>query len=440
MRALFRPEATRARNSRFLGAIRIARNPGFTLVTLVAVAFGAVLVAYALLGEITRKARLTGLLIPVAGALGISAAQSGTLLQIRVKEGDSAGTNQVLMVLGIDRSTALGEAAVLIAQSIEQRRTSLQAERALAGLQYGQRQQAVADRTRSLATEARQAEGELESARRRLELSRRNVERFAELARSGFVSEVQLQQRQEELLDLAGRESAAERNLTGIRRDALTQRAEHAANTNALQAQLAQLNRSLASLGQESTENSARRELIISAPQAGTVTALTAHPGQWVQPGQTLATIVPAAEHGHPSPLEAHLFAPSRTAGFVQPGQSVWVRYAAYPYQKFGMARGSIASVSRTPINPQDLPSGQGSALLNAAQSNEPMYRVTVTLDSQTIRTYGQPQLLKPGMTLEADVIQERRHVWEWMLEPVLAVSGLSRAMAAVPHEQASAR
>lgn len=31
------------------------------------------------------------------------------------------------------------------------------------------------------------------------------------------------------------------------------------------------------------------------------------------------------------------------------------------------------------------------------------------------------PMPLKAGLTLEADVLQERRKVWVWVLEPVLA-------------------
>lgn len=61
--------------------------------------------------------------------------------------------------------------------------------------------------------------------------------------------------------------------------------------------------------------------------------------------------------------MQAHLDAPSRAAGFVRAGQDVWLRYAALPDQKFGMARATIDSVSRTPVNPQGLPMGQATAL-----------------------------------------------------------------------------
>lgn len=433
MAGLFRDEVLEAQRSTALGTIRIARHPSFTIVAAVSVLLAVALVAYALWGEVTRKERLAGILIPVEGTINLSTPQAGTVLELRVKEGDAVSANQVLMIIGTDRTTSQGESAALIAQSMAQRRAALQTERALAEVQSRQRQQATADRLRSLESEGRQVETELEGIRRRLALAKKSVERYVELARSGFVSDIQAQQKQEELLDLTTREAGAERSLIAVRRDAQALRADQQANASTLQTTFAQLDRSLASLSQEGTENDSKRELVIAAPHDGTVTALITHRGQLVQPGQTLAALIPNAADGSPSPLEAQLYAPSRTAGFVRAGQGVWVRYAAYPYQKFGMAAGKVASVSRTPISVTDLPAGQGQALASAAQANEPMYRVTVVLDAQTIRTYGEVQSLKAGMTLEADVVQERRRIWEWLLEPVLAASGLSKSLPGSP-------
>ena len=430
MPKLFREEVLAERQSSFLGSIRVGRPPSFGVVTGVSCVLAIALISYGWLGEMTRKARLTGLLIPTQGTIALSVPQAGTVTDIRVKEGDTVTANQVLMTIGIDRSTLKGDTAVLVAQNLEQRRATIRAERSITEMQFRQRQGAAADRAHSLETEARQAEAELDGARRREELAKKSVDRYTELAKSGFVSEIQAQQKQEDLLDLIARENAAERSLIALRRDQQTLRAEQTANGSTLQAQLIQIDRSIAALDQEGAENSGRRELVVTAPQAGSVTALVATRGQLVQAGQTLVNVVPSLPDGKPSPLEAQLFAPSRTAGFVQPGQTVWLRYAAYPFQKFGMAQGTIASVSRSPLAAQDLPTGQSQAILSAAQTSEPTYRVTVALGSQEIHTYGQVLALKPGMTLDADVIQERRRIWEWMLDPVLAASGLSGSMA----------
>jgi membrane fusion protein len=149
--------------------------------------------------------------------------------------------------------------------------------------------------------------------------------------------------------------------------------------------------------------------------------------GAVIQAGQTIASMVPQTEPQPPqlqvhAPLIAALFAPTRTAGFIQPGQEVWLRLAAYPYQKFGLAKGRVVKISGTPIAPQDLPHGQGNALLASTQSNEPLYRIQVALASQHVVAFGEQHLLRPGMTLEADVIHDVRGIWEWIFEPLLAI------------------
>jgi hypothetical protein len=141
-----------------------------------------------------------------------------------------------------------------------------------------------------------------------------------------------------------------------------------------------------------------------------------------VQAGQTIASLIPQTTDHAQAPLMAALFAPTRTAGFIQPGQVVWLRLAAYPYQKFGLAQGHVVKVSGTPIAAQDLPHGQATALLASTQSNEPLYRIQVALVSQHITAFGTSHLLRPGMSLEADVIHDVRGIWEWVFEPLLAI------------------
>jgi len=49
---------------------------------------------------------------------------------------------------------------------------------------------------------------------------------------------------------------------------------------------------------------------------------------------------------------------------------------------------------------------------------------VLVSLNEQTVLAYGQPEALRPGMRLEADVMGERRRLYEWVLEPLYSVVG----------------
>src|SRR5690606_26861563 len=118
----------------------------------------------------------------------------------------------------------------------------------------------------------------------------------------------------------------------------------------------------------ERAENEARREIAIVAPAAGIATAIAGRPGQIVEAGTPLVSIVPEG-----SRLRAELDAPSSTIGFVEPGSGVLVRYAAYPYEKFGHHGGRVVTVSRAALPPD-------AALRGSAPSREPVYRVVVEL------------------------------------------------------------
>ena len=182
--------------------------------------------------------------------------------------------------------------------------------------------------------------------------------------------------------------------------------------------QLGGIDRNIASLDQELAEAESRREIVITAPQDGTVTAIQGTLGSSVGIAAPLFSIVPAG-----SKLAAELFSPSRAIGFVRPGQEVLLRYQAFPYQKFGTYHGTIASISRSAVSPSEL-SPQLAGLTSLFGANEPVYRIQVTPASQTATAYGAPVPLQPGMQLEADVLIERRRLIEWMLDPLLTLTG----------------
>lgn len=381
------------------------------------------LVAFACWGEVSRKATVHGVLLPRGGLIHVTSQQPGVVAELLGHEGDDVVAGQPIARIRTERITQNGDAAVLAERALEARRASLTTERRLTEQNLRQRQDSIAQRLQSLQAEERQAQGELETIQLRVQLARKSLARDGDLAKSGFVAEAQVQQRQEELLELQLRERNAQRSLQALHREVQSARADKMAVDNQARTALSQLERVLASLDQETIENDSRNAVLVTAPQAGLISALPVNAGQALQVGQTVASLVPIAIDGRPAELEAQLFAPSRTAGFAQPGQEVFLKLAAYPYQKFGLAHGSITSVSRSPISAQDLPVGQGQTLLAAAQANEPMYRIIVRLRTQTINTYGKPTALSAGMSLDADLHQDRRKIWEWLLEPAIAIA-----------------
>ena len=63
MSSLFRPEVIENRQSQWLGSIQLLRPVSLHVLTLLAVSAAVLVAAYLWIGEYTRKARLTGVLV-----------------------------------------------------------------------------------------------------------------------------------------------------------------------------------------------------------------------------------------------------------------------------------------------------------------------------------------------------------------------------------------
>ena len=71
---LFRQEAAAAQAAQYLGSVRLQRPWSYAAVTSLALAL--MLVAFATWGEVNRKVRLSGVVVPSQGSLNISAPQA----------------------------------------------------------------------------------------------------------------------------------------------------------------------------------------------------------------------------------------------------------------------------------------------------------------------------------------------------------------------------
>lgn len=421
---LFRAEALAHRNGAQEGGIRLAGLHWHRPAAALAVLLLAAVVLLGILGQASRKARVPGVVLPQGGLLHLASPQAGRLLALHVQQGDVVHTGQRLATLQISGAGAMGDTAQGIGLQLRARQSALQAERRSLLSQASQRETSLRERARSIAVELTLAGAEREAVQQRAALAEQAEARDQQLHQQGFVSAGQLQTREAERLDATVRVHTVRRTQQTLQREAETLIADIDALRSQTTLQLAQLDRAAAALEQERHELDGRSHWVITAPAEGTVGALAASLGQQLIPGQTVLSLsarpAQTADSRLPA-LQASLFAPSRAIGFVTAGQPVWLRLHAYPHQKFGMVAGRVDEVSRTPVAPADLPAGLGPLLLSAAGAQEPLYRITVALQSLHVDAYGKPQPLKPGMTLEADILQEQRALWEWLFEPLLA-------------------
>ena len=169
--------------------------------------------------------------------------------------------------------------------------------------------------------------------------------------------------------------------------------------------------------------------LVLLAPVDGMVVTVATLVGQWATPSLGLATVIPVDQNVKKSELEVVLYAPSRVSGFVERGQQVFLRYQAFPYEKYGLKNGWVADVSSIPLSQNELPQHfLGSILSNAQntagnfQAGESLYRIRVKIDAQSILADGHDRQIRPGMTVDADIIQDERRIWEWIASPLYSL------------------
>ncbi|WP_198119137.1 HlyD family secretion protein [Massilia rhizosphaerae] len=414
-RQLYRTEALNARQVKWLGEIVLIRPVSFSILCALAGGLAAAVLIFLFFGTYTKRATVSGQLVPDLGLAKVYVPQYGIVVKKNVVEGQTVKRGDVLYVLSSERySDTQGSVQATISRQVNARRASLQEALDKTRRLNEEERVALLNRIAGLESELAKIDSQVEGQAGRVKLAEDAVVRMRDLAAQHFISKEQLQQRQADLLDQRARMQSLERDRISVGRDLTSQKNDLTAMPLRHQNVLAQIERDITSLGQELTESEAKRRLEITAPESGIATAVTAEVGQMADGGKPLLSIVPAG-----AKMQAYLYAPSRAIGFVKPGDKVLMRYQAFPYQKFGQAQGTVTYVAKVALSGNEL-----TGLPQQANGGEPLYRITVDLSAQTVKAYGRQQALQAGMLLDADILQEKRRLYEWVLEPLYTLSG----------------
>ncbi|MDE2094906.1 MAG: HlyD family efflux transporter periplasmic adaptor subunit, partial [Burkholderiales bacterium] len=323
----------------------------------------------------------------------------------------------VLFVLDIGPSTLSGDTQAAVQSSLALRERSLHGA-ARQRTQLEQSQLDALDRQiDAMRRELDSMATETDLQRQRLALAQQAQAQFESLRNQNFVSAAQVRAKAEEVLNVKAQLQGLERQRAAHLREIAGLQAQRRDLPLRAQAAQGEIDRDLAALAQQAAESEARQRVVVRAPEDGVLSGVLAEPGQAVTPAVALASLLPAGAR-----LQAQLFAPSSAVGFVRADQTVELRYQAFPYQKFGHQSGEVVQVSRSPLQASELAALSLPAAASA--TGEPLYRITVRLDRQSVAAYGQAQALAPGMQLEADVLLDRRRLIEWLFEPVLGIAG----------------
>ncbi len=411
-RQLFRQEAIDAQREKFLGEATIARPVPFWVFTLLASGIALLLIAVAIWGQYTRRERVEGYLALDAGAARVMTPDAGRVTDLLVREGDDVKAGDPLAKVSFDRSLGSG-ASSSEAQSAEMqsRRAALEKEREQWSDLGKQQAEQVRRRVRDLENELVQVDREMKLQETRIASTREQADRFTKLAKEKFYSDMASKQKQDEVTDQEIKQQALRRQRAQLERDLGAAKTEEPSIQLRARAQVEQVEQKLSELREGMSQVESRRETVIRAPMAGVVTNIAVNRGQSVAADAPLATVLPKG-----SGMHVELLVPTRAIGFLAKGQEVVLRYEAFPHERFGQYRGVITEIGRNVWTP-----GERVGTLTA---KEPVYRVDVNLEKQTVAALGQEFPLRPGMLVNADLLLEKRTLLEWIFEPVLQLKG----------------
>jgi membrane fusion protein len=398
------------------GRVLIYQPWGYSVAVLVALVIIMMVAVFLYCGSYTRKAKVVGVLMPESGILRLVSGGGGMITEVNAVDGQDVMKGVPLFTVSSERASASGETQESIGKRLTERLDLFRINRNLLAERLVIEQDSIDARMKNLNRQLESLREQRELSTKQIGLAKANMLRQQKLLDSEFISMAQLQTTEMALLTLQADAQTLARDEGGMEQQRIQLIEERQQAKLRHNSERANVDNSIALVSQERAENDVKEQEVIKAPFAGTVAGMNAQVGQRVLLGTTLATLFPATKV-----LKAYLYASPSQVGFVKKGQRVIIRYAAYPYQKFGMGAGTVAHVADTPYASQELPSHIAN-IVTVPNGINIFFKVSVDLDRQDFDVYGVSQKLRPGMLLEADVIQEKRQLYEWLLEPIFAI------------------
>ena len=423
--------------------LRIQEKPpaplaGWMLCLLLGLCAGVLL--WSILGQLDIVAVAEGKLVPQSYLKIVQTAEQGVVREILVREGEAVAEGQVL--IRMDPIAADADARTLQNEFDNRRLAVRRIDAQLAGSEFGRESD---DPAALHASVSAQYAANVQAYQSALAQERASLERaghdlaaamqtrakleqvlphfiaqekaYEKLAKDGFAGDLMRTDKQRERIekeqDLKTQEFAirsseasiaqAEKKIAQIsadyRRQLQTERVEVAAQ--------------LEKTGQDLKKSAHRqRQLELRAPASGAVKDLATHTiGTVAAPGTILMTLVPREEQ-----LFAEVWVGNQDVGFVRDGQEAKIKFAAFPFQKYGMGEGRVRQVS---ADASDAPGARPESQNLRERAAPQAYKALVALQSQVLQADGTRYALAPGMQVSAEIHLGTRSIIEYLFSPV---------------------
>lgn len=418
-------------------------NPQGQRVVRVLLGFLVLLLLWAIFGKLDIVAVAEGKLIPQSYVKIVQPAEAGIVKEIRIREGESVKAGQTLMQM--DALITEADSKSLVADADRKRLSIRRIDAELSNQPFKPeandppalaREVEAQYRANRLALEAALAEERAYLSKARQEMAaatqvkqkleatlphyREQDKAFEKLARDGFAGSIMASDKKRERIEKE-QELETQAHLIASAQASMAQSQKRMAQIEAdyrqkLYAEKNELTGQFDKLTQEITKQSHRQSLLeLKAPQDGIVKDLATHTaGTVVQPGTVLLTLVPKEDT-----LRAEVWVSNEDIGFIRPGQSVRLKFAPYPFQKYGMAEGTVEHVSADAADPNSQGANSPPPMDTKGRPQPLRYKALINLKAMQLAVNGEKFDLSAGMQTNAEIHLGTRTVLEYLLSPV---------------------
>ena len=406
---LFRQQAIDEKRATGLGTIYLDISLSQRILVIAFAFVCCLLCSFLYFAEYTRREQASGILLPTAGLIEITAEAPGTVTHVHGAQGENITGGAPLISISSEKiSSGVGATTDEVIAQLRSQKEKLASDIFNLNILKEKQETSLKNHIDLLKLQLNSANGQLDLLRRQVDMNLKMLDKIRPLEIKGYISALQIQQQESGLLDQQVQLTTASRAQLDIQQQLRSQQEQLDQLPLTMQTQRHDLERKVSDIDQTLAQNELQRSSELTSPVSGVVASSLAIVGQPVTAGQILMVIAPTG-----SPLKARLLLPTKSIGFIKAGDKVVLRYQAFPYQKFGLHTGRVIDVARSPLLP-----AQASTLIGQ-QLQEPMYTVDADIDEQEIEAYGGKQKLKPGMQIDADILLDRRTLFEWVFDPL---------------------
>ncbi|WP_462182774.1 HlyD family secretion protein [Klebsiella variicola] len=416
---LYRKEAIEYKRHHWKGkALLLAGLPAWLVLSL-STLFLTALICALIFCKFTQRVDVKGEVITLPHSINVFAPQQGFIVKQFVKIGDVVKKNQPLYEIDVSRSTPSGNVSAAQIEVINEKIAN--SDNIIKKLEDNKNQtlSALNAQLKTTTDSLKETNRMLVNTQAGLKKMHDNLSSYDKYLNNGLITKDQYNyqhslyfQQQSAYQSLVSQKMQLESQITQLNSDKITKAADF---DNQISSQYNQSN----DYKNQLVESNANGNIIVKSTSDGRIESLSATQGQTVDNGSSLAQIKPTGN------VEYYLvlWLPNNTIPYLKTGDTINIRYDAFPSDKFGQFPGEIISISSMPASRQEMSEYTNVSNSGNQQQELALYKAIVKIKDKQFEYDGKKLSLSNGLKAQAVVFLEERPLYMWMFTPVYKIT-----------------